>query len=74
VLQDEKTEDNHLYIASCDLVLEWAVKLLEQNFSGMRELAEYLVSNLFVNSKSVSAFTVIAAMEETGVQKGSFIV
>ncbi|XP_061191008.1 uncharacterized protein LOC133199164 [Saccostrea echinata] len=67
--KDEKTEDNHLFGASCDLVLEWAMKLLEQNFNGMRELAEYLVSSLFVNSKSVSAFTVIAAMEETGAQK-----
>ncbi|XP_062615147.1 uncharacterized protein LOC134276880, partial [Saccostrea cucullata] len=67
--KDEKTEDNHLFGASCDLVMEWAMKLLEQNFSGMRELAEYLVSSLFVNSKSVSAFTVIAAMEETGAQK-----
>ena len=68
--QDEKTEDNHLYRASCDLVLEWAMKLLEQNFNDMRNLAEYLVSNLFVNNKSVSAFTVIAAMEEAGAQKG----
>ena len=50
--------------------MEWAVKLLEQNFNDMRNLAEYLVSNLFVNNKSVSAFTVIAAMEEAGAQKG----
>ena len=46
------------------------MKLLEQNFNDMRNLAEYLVSNLFVNNKSVSAFTVIAAMEEAGAQKG----
>lgn len=70
VQQDEKSEEDHLYRASCDLVLEWAVKLLEQSFNNMRELAEFLVSNLYVNSKSVSAFTVIAAMEETGAQKG----
>lgn len=46
------------------------MKLLEQSFNNMRELAEFLVSNLYVNSKSVSAFTVIAAMEEAGAQKG----
>lgn len=47
---------------------EWAHKLLNANFQGIRDLAEYLISNLCVNSKSVAAFTVIAAMEDAGIQ------
>ena len=47
---------------------EWAQKLLEQGFNGLRDLAEHLVSNLYVGSKSVAAFTVIAAMQEAGSQ------
>ena len=35
---------------------------------GLRDLSEHLVSNLYVRSNSVAAFTVIAAMQETGNQ------
>ena len=55
-------------LAAGQVVCEWAQKLLEQSFSGLRDLAEHLVSNLYVGSKSVAAFTVIAAMQETGNQ------
>ncbi|XP_071140192.1 uncharacterized protein [Mytilus edulis] len=61
-------EDDELNTASCQLVCEWAHKLLNANFQGIRDLAEYLISNLCVNSKSVAAFTVIAAMEDAGIQ------
>ncbi|OWF49323.1 uncharacterized protein LOC110451980 [Mizuhopecten yessoensis] len=66
--QDTGSEDDELYAASCQLVCEWAQKLLEQNFPSVRELAEHLVSHLYVNSKSVSAFTVVAGMQDTGIQ------
>ncbi|KAK3096135.1 hypothetical protein FSP39_023579 [Pinctada imbricata] len=66
--ENQKNEDDELVNASCHLVLEWASKLLSQNFTGVRELSEFLVSNLYVNSKSVAAFTVIAAMQESGMQ------
>ena len=49
---------------------EWAQKLLDQSFSGLRDLAEHLVGNLYVGSKSVAAFTIIAAMQESGSQNG----
>ncbi|XP_060080196.1 uncharacterized protein LOC132559583 [Ylistrum balloti] len=66
--QDTGSEDDELYSASCQLVCEWAQKLLEQNFPSVRELAEHLVSHLYVNSKSVSAFTVVAGMQDSGIQ------
>lgn len=53
--------DEELLSSSCQLVCEWAQKLLNQNFSGVRELAEHLVSSNYVNSRSMAAFTLLAA-------------
>lgn len=66
--QDAGSEDDELFSASCQLVCEWAQKLLDQTFPSVRELAEHLVSHLYVNSKSVSAFTVVAGMQDSGIQ------
>ena len=68
--QDECKENNDLLLAAGQVVCEWAQKLLEQSFNGLRDLAEHLVGNLYVGSKSVAAFTVIAAMQESGNQNG----
>ena len=66
MLQTEDLQENELSSASCQLVCEWAGKLLSRGFSSLRELAEFLVGNLYVNSKSTAAFTVLAAMQEAG--------
>lgn len=68
--EDESKENDDLLLAAGQVVCEWAQKLLEQSFSGLRDLAEHLVGNLYVGSKSVAAFTVIAAMQESGNQSG----
>nr|KAG5707237.1 hypothetical protein BaRGS_000011 [Batillaria attramentaria] len=62
----EDLQESELFSASCQLVCEWAGKLLSRAFSSLRELSEYLVGNLYVNSKSTAAFTVLAAMQEAG--------
>ena len=54
-------DEGELLSSSCQLVCEWAQKLLNQNFSGVRELAEHLVSSNYVNSRSMAAFTLLAA-------------
>ncbi|XP_064596331.1 mucin-2-like [Liolophura sinensis] len=64
--EEERVPTDELFTASCHLICEWAQKLLGKSFSDLRELAEYLLGNLYVNSKSMSAFTVIAAMRESG--------
>ncbi|XP_067653020.1 uncharacterized protein [Haliotis asinina] len=64
--KEEKTEEDEVYTASRQLVCEWAQKLLGTNFNNLRELAEFLVGNLYVNSKSTAAFTVLAAMQDAG--------
>ncbi|XP_041356001.1 serine-rich adhesin for platelets-like [Gigantopelta aegis] len=64
----EYSEENELSMASRQLVCEWAQKLLGRSFGQLQELAEFLVGNLYVNSKSTAAFTVLAAMQEAGLQ------
>ena len=68
--QDDLKENDDLLLAAGQVVCEWAQKLLEQSFPGLRDLAEHLVGNLYVGSKSVAAFTVIAAMQESGSHTG----
>ncbi|KAL3885055.1 hypothetical protein ACJMK2_025153 [Sinanodonta woodiana] len=66
--EDETKERDEVFSAACQLVCEWAYKLLNKTFSGIRDLAEFLLTNLYVNSKSVAAFTLIAAMQDAGHQ------
>lgn len=75
LFQEEKTEEDEVYTASRQLVCEWAHKLLGTNFNNLRELAEFLVGNLYVNSKSTAAFTVLAAMQDAGLHnsKGKIV-
>lgn len=63
---DSNTMDSEIFKSSCQLVCEWADKLLDMKFTGVQEIAEHLIVNTFVNTKSVAAFTLIAAMQESG--------
>ncbi|XP_053386900.1 uncharacterized protein LOC123541920 [Mercenaria mercenaria] len=63
---DSNTIDSEMFKSSCQLVCEWADKLLDMKFSGIQEIAEHLIVKAFVNTKSVAAFTLIAAMQESG--------
>ncbi|XP_050397776.2 mucin-4 [Patella vulgata] len=65
-IKDEGSEEDELFLASCQLVCEWAQKLLGSHFNSLGELSEYLVGNHYVNSKSMAAFTVLAAMQDSG--------
>lgn len=58
--------DNEIFKASCDLVCEWADKLFETRFSSVEGVAEHLLGNMFVNTKSKAAFTLIAALQDSG--------
>ena len=58
--------DSEIFKSSCQLVCEWADKLLDMKFNGIQEIAEHLIVKTFVNTKSVAAFTLIAAMQEGG--------
>lgn len=58
--------DSEVFKASCELICEWADKLLDVKFCGVEGLAEHLLGNMFVNTKSKAAFTLIAALQDSG--------
>ena len=60
---ESQSEENRLSSASWTLILEWAQKLLGKRFADVQNLAEYLVSNHYVNGRSTAAFTVLAASQ-----------
>jgi hypothetical protein len=47
--------------AAGTLVLEWARKLFEREFVSVTQLAEHLIASGFVSSRSLEAFSIIAA-------------
>ncbi|KAL4216656.1 hypothetical protein ACF0H5_024379 [Mactra antiquata] len=63
---DSSAIDTEIFKSSCQLICEWAEKLLETKFSCVQEMAEHLIQKTFVNTKSVAALTLIAAMQESG--------
>ncbi|XP_013385696.1 DNA-binding protein RFX7 [Lingula anatina] len=64
-IKRENINENDLEEASKLVVCEWAQKLLGHPFSSLRELADFLVSNLYVNSRSAAAFTLIESMNSS---------
>ena len=66
-LQEEQVVDE-VVTASCNLVCEWAQKLLSRQFGTVGELAQFLVQSSYVNSCSRAAFTVLAASQRKNVQ------
>jgi len=43
------------------VVLEWAQKLCDQQFSSISQLAEFLIQKQYVSSRSLHAFSVMTA-------------
>ena len=46
-------------MAASELVCEWSQKLLNHQFGNLKELAVYLIDNMYVSSRSMAAFTVL---------------
>ncbi|XP_064645173.1 uncharacterized protein LOC135498721 [Lineus longissimus] len=61
----QKTHEEELMPECIALICEWAENLLGRGFTNIRDLAEHLLSNLYVNSKSTAAFALTAAMQKT---------
>ena len=66
VKEESENVADEVLQSSCELVLEWAHKLLNQQFSNIKSLAEYLVSSNYVNGRSMAAFTVLANQNNEG--------
>lgn len=48
--------------AACDLVCEWAQKVLKRQFDTVEDLARFLVSSHFISNKSLAALTVMTGV------------
>jgi len=58
--------ESDVFKASCELIIEWTEKVLEAKFDTIQSIAEHLIGNLFVNTKSVAAFTLKGSLQECG--------
>lgn len=48
--------------AACDVVCEWAQKVLKRQFDAVEDLARFLVSSHFISNKSLAALTVMTGV------------
>ena len=65
ILKDNESESiDQIFAAACVLVCEWANKLLGRYFTTLIDLAKFLVGGSYVSTKSIAAFTVMAATPE----------
>ncbi|KAL8197024.1 UNVERIFIED_CONTAM: hypothetical protein K2H54_007177 [Gekko kuhli] len=53
--------DEEVVSAACQLVCEWAQKVLSQPFDSVLDLARFLVKSHYIGTKSMAALTVMAA-------------
>ncbi|KAF7660579.1 hypothetical protein LDENG_00279180 [Lucifuga dentata] len=52
--------------AACDLVCEWAQKVLKRQFDAVEDLARFLINSHYISNKSVAALTIMSG-KATGV-------
>lgn len=46
--------------AACDLVCEWAQKVLKRQFDAVEDLARFLIDSHYISNKSLAALTITA--------------
>lgn len=59
--------------AACDLVCEWAQKVLKRQFDAVEDLARFLIDSHFISNKSLAALTITASTAAGTNQSASFI-
>lgn len=47
--------------AACDLVCEWAQKVLKRQFDAVEDLARFLIDSHYISNKSLAALTITAS-------------
>lgn len=56
--------------AACDLVCEWAQKVLKRQFDAVEDLARFLIDSHYISNKSLAALTITTGTA-TGMSKQS---
>lgn len=54
--------------AACDLVCEWAQKVLKRQFDAVEDLARFLIDSHYISNKSLAALTITAGTATGGCQ------
>lgn len=49
--------------AACDLVCEWAQKVLKRQFDAVEDLARFLIDSHYISNKSLAALTIRASTD-----------
>lgn len=60
-------------VAACHVLFEWAEKLLGIKFTSLKTLASHLLENMYVDNRSVAAFTVLLEGSTQLLEKGMLI-
>lgn len=47
--------------AACDLVCEWAQKVLKRQFDAVEDLARFLIDSHYISNKSLAALTIMTS-------------
>lgn len=47
--------------AACDLVCEWAQKVLKRQFDAVEDLARFLIDSHYISNRSLAALTITAS-------------
>lgn len=50
-----------MQFAACDLVCEWAQKVLKRQFDAVEDLARFLIDSHYISNKSLAALTITAS-------------
>lgn len=56
--------------AASHLLFEWAEKLLGIKFTSLKDLAAHLLENMYVDNRSVAAFTILLDASPQLLSKG----
>ncbi|KAF8763364.1 DNA-binding protein Rfx5 like protein [Argiope bruennichi] len=56
--------------ASCHIIFQWAEKLFSRKFTSLKSLASYLLEYMYVDNRSVAAFTVLLEGSPELLEKG----
>ncbi|GBM51029.1 hypothetical protein AVEN_222215-1, partial [Araneus ventricosus] len=58
--------------ASCHIIFQWAEKLFGRKFASLKNLASYLLEYMYVDNRSVAAFTVLLEGSPELIEKGIY--
>uniref|UniRef100_A0A3Q1H8C7 RFX-type winged-helix domain-containing protein n=1 Tax=Anabas testudineus TaxID=64144 RepID=A0A3Q1H8C7_ANATE len=59
--------------AACDLVCEWAQKVLKRQFDSVEDLARFLIDSHYISNKSLAALTIMTGTVKTSQTASAFV-